>query len=60
MALFAQNMLQIAIILVRDDPTYVDMVTKFAEHYLRIAGALEKIGPNGEGLWDEQDGFFTT
>ena len=58
MALFSQNMLQIAIELSREDPTYADMTTKFIEHFLRIAAAMDKLGPQGSGLWDEEDGFF--
>jgi hypothetical protein len=58
MALFSQNMLQIAIELTRDDPTYADMATKFVEHFLRIAAAMDKMGPGGSGMWDEEDGFF--
>ena len=58
MALFSQNMLQIALELIKEDSTYIEMATKFVEHFLRIAAALDRIGPRGEGMWDEQDGFF--
>ena len=58
MALFSQNMLQIAIELSREDPTYAEMATKFVEHFLRIAAAMDKMGLHGEGMWDEEDGFF--
>jgi hypothetical protein len=56
MALFSQNMMELAAELVVHDPTYEDMVTKFAEHFLYIAGAMNKPGP--EGMWDEEDGFY--
>jgi hypothetical protein len=56
MALFSQNMMELAGELVVHDPTYEDMVTKFAEHFLYIAGAMNKPGP--EGMWDEEDGFY--
>jgi hypothetical protein len=56
MALFSQNMLEIAVELVPHDPTYEDMVTKFIEHFLYIAGAMNK--PGAEGMWDEEDGFY--
>jgi hypothetical protein len=56
MALFCQNMTEIANELTADDPVYEDMVLKFAEHFLYIAAALNGIG--SEGMWDEEDGFY--
>ena len=56
MALFSQNMLELAVELVAHDPTYEDMVTKFIEHFLYIAAAMNQPGP--EGMWDEEDGFY--
>ena len=56
MALFSQNMMELAVELVAHDPTYEDMVIKFAEHFLYIAGGMNKPGP--EGMWDEEDGFY--
>ncbi len=56
MALFSQNMAELAVELVPHDSTYEDMVTKFVEHFLYIAGAMNKSGP--EGMWDEEDGFY--
>jgi hypothetical protein len=58
MAFFSQNMLKIALELTREDPTYEEMATKFVEHFLRIAAAMDKLGPNCQGLWDDEDGFF--
>jgi hypothetical protein len=58
MALFSQNMLQIAIELTKQDPAYSEMTTKFTEHFLRIAAAMDEMGPDKEGMWDEEDGFF--
>jgi hypothetical protein len=57
MALFCQNMLQIAVELARTDPDYVDMALKFCEHFLWIASALGHMGGD-TGMWDEEDGFF--
>ncbi len=57
MALFCQNMGEIAIELMEDRPVYADMCLKFIEHYLWIASALMRAG-EGTGMWDEQDGFF--
>ena len=56
MALFSQNMLELAVELVAHDPTYGEMATKFIEHFFYIAGAMNKPGP--EGMWDEEDGFY--
>ena len=44
MALFSQNMLELAIELAANDPTYEDMVTKFAEHFFYIAAAMNRSG----------------
>jgi len=56
MALFSQNMTELAVELVAHDPTYEDMVTKFIEHFLYIAAAMNQ--PGSEGMWDEEDGFY--
>jgi hypothetical protein len=56
MALFSQNMLELAVELAAHDPTYQDMVFKFAEHFYFIAAAMNRPGP--EGMWDEDDGFY--
>jgi hypothetical protein len=56
MALFSQNMLELAVELAAHDPTYEDMVFKFAEHFYYIAAAMNRPGP--EGMWDEEDGFY--
>jgi Mannosylglycerate hydrolase MGH1-like glycoside hydrolase domain len=56
MALFSQNMLEIASEIVAEDPSYEDMVMKFAEHFLYIASAMNK--PGDDGMWDEEDGFY--
>jgi Glycosyl hydrolase family 63 C-terminal domain len=56
MALFSQNMLELAVELAAYDPTYEDMVFKFAEHFYYIAAAMNRPGP--EGMWDEEDGFY--
>ena len=56
MALFSQCMLAIALVLSREDPQYEDLAYKFAEHFLWIRAAMERVGP--AGMWDEEDGFF--
>ena len=56
MALFSQNMLELAFELSLHDPTYEDMIVKFAEHFYYIATAMNK--PGSDGMWDEEDGFY--
>ena len=57
MALYCQNMLEIAAQLALERPAYAEMCIKFMEHFLWIATALVHGGDN-VGMWDEQDGFF--
>jgi hypothetical protein len=56
MALFAQNMAEIAVELASYDPAYEEFAIKFTEHILWIAAAINR--PGEDGLWDEQDGFY--
>ena len=58
MAMFCQNMLEIAFELSKFDPTYEDMALKFAEHFLWIASAMDRVGDLHDEMWDEEDGFF--
>jgi hypothetical protein len=57
MALFCQNMLEIAVQLALERPAYVDMAQKFVEHFLWIATSMMHVGAD-TGMWDETDGFF--
>ena len=57
MALFCENMLQIANELALTDPDYVEMALKFVEHFMWIASAMVHLGQD-TGMWDEEDGFF--
>jgi len=56
MALFCQNMLEIAVELGSHEPGYEAVATKFANHFLWIARAMNQTGPGG--MWDEEDGFY--
>ena len=56
MAMFCQNMLEIAVELAAHDASYDDIAYKFAEHFLWIGAALNKVGH--DGMWDEADGFY--
>jgi hypothetical protein len=53
MAMYCQDMLELALLLAEHDPTYEDMATKFFEHFALIAAAM-----NDKGLWDEGDSFY--
>jgi hypothetical protein len=57
MALYCQNMLEIAVELAKADAGYQDMALKFCEHFLWIASAMAHLGQD-TGMWDEADGFF--
>ncbi|MGE5089934.1 MAG: MGH1-like glycoside hydrolase domain-containing protein [Candidatus Levyibacteriota bacterium] len=56
MALFSQNMLELAVELAAHDPIYEDMVFKFIEHFYYIAAGMNRGG--ADGMWDEEDGFY--
>jgi hypothetical protein len=56
MAFYCGTMLSMALELAREDATYEDMASKFFEHYVAIADAMNTMG--GPGLWCEQDGFY--
>jgi hypothetical protein len=58
MGMFCLNMLTIALELACHNPAYEDIATKFFEHFLYIASAMNAIGDGGVSLWDEQDDFF--
>jgi hypothetical protein len=57
MALFCQNMLEIAAALAVERPAYLGMCKKFVEHFLWIASSMVHAGED-IGMWDEEDGFF--
>jgi hypothetical protein len=57
MALFCQNMLEIAVQLALERPAYADMAQKFVEHFLWISTSMMHAGAD-VGMWDETDGFF--
>ena len=58
MAFFSQTMLQISVELAQVDKVYEDQASRFVEHFLRIAGAMDRIGNCADEMWDEADGFF--
>jgi len=58
MGMYTLNMLAIAMELARDDSTYEDVASKFWEHFLYIAAAMNNLGQDGVSLWNEADGFY--
>ncbi|WP_298296638.1 glucosidase [Hydrotalea sp.] len=58
MAMYSLNMLRIALELALHNQVYEDMATKFFEHFLYIAAALDNMGDEKNGLWNDTDRFF--
>ena len=58
MAMYSLNLTAIALELAREDQAYEDVASKFWEHFLHIARAMNKVGVDGVTLWDDEDGFF--
>jgi len=56
MSLFCQNMMELSVELAAHDPDFEDLTTKFVEHFLWIAAAINR--PGDDGMWDEEDGFY--
>jgi hypothetical protein len=56
MGFFCTCMLAMSVELARHDPAYEDMASKFFEHFVQIAEALNTLG--GEGLWQNDDQFY--
>jgi len=58
MAMYCLNMLAIALELAAEDDTYEDVASKFWEHFIFIADAMNELGSDGISIWDEEDGFY--
>jgi hypothetical protein len=58
MAMYSLNLLAIAMELAKEDPSYEDVASKFWEHFLHIADAINNLGDDSVGMWNDQDGFF--
>ena len=56
MAFFCGTMLSISLELARAEPAYEDMASKFFEHFIAIADAMNTLG--GTGLWCPRDGYY--
>jgi hypothetical protein len=53
MSMYCLNMLRIALELAQTNPAYEDIASKFFEHFLYIANAMEHVG-----LWNIEDQFY--
>ena len=58
MAMYSLNLMRIALELAKHNKVYEDIATKFFEHFLHIVEAMNNIGEEGIGLWDENDEFY--
>ncbi len=58
MAMFSLNLLRIALDLCEFNTVYQFSATKFLEHFLYIAGAMNNISSEHISLWDDEDNFF--
>ena len=58
MAMFSQNMLEMALTLLEHDASYEGFVVEFVERFFWIAAAMVPIGGSPDQMWDDEDGFF--
>jgi len=58
MAMYCLDMLTIALELAKENSAYEDIASKFFEHFLYIADAMNGVGDTAIALWDEDDGFY--
>ena len=58
MGMYCLNMMTIALELAQENPAYEDVASKFLEHFVYIARAMNNIAGQGIKLWDETDGFY--
>ena len=58
MGMYCLNMLAIALELARENPAYESVASKFFEHFVHIAHAMNDRGGEGIELWDKEDGFY--
>src|ERR1019366_268969 len=63
MAMYCLNLLRISLELAQHNKVYEDIATKFFEHFLSIAAAINGVSDNampedGLALWDETDEFY--
>jgi hypothetical protein len=58
MAMYALNLMRMALELAKQNPVYQEMAGKFFEHFLYIADAMTRGGDGKFNLWDDDDQFY--
>src|SRR5262249_26784534 len=58
MGMYCLNMMTIALELALENPVYEGLATKFFEHFLYVAAAMNNLSGDGIALWNEEDEFF--
>jgi hypothetical protein len=58
MAFYSQCMLQMALILCEYHQKYEEVAYKFAQHFIWIAFAMQRMGDHHDNMWNSEDGFF--
>jgi hypothetical protein len=58
MGMYCLNMMAMALELSREESSYSDVASKFFEHFMYIAQAMNDVGTDGIALWDDVDGFY--
>ena len=56
--MYCLNLLGIALELAKNNPAYEDVATKFFQHFVYIGEAVNRVGGNKNGLWNEEHGFY--
>lgn len=58
MAMYCLDLMRIALELAFENSAYEDLASKFLEHFLRIAYALNHAADGGLSPWNEERGFY--
>jgi hypothetical protein len=58
MGMYCLNLMNMALELAKENPAYEDVASKFFEHFVHIARAMNDMAGQGVALWDEEDGFY--
>ncbi len=58
MGMYCLNLLTIALELAQENHSYSDIASKFFEHFVYIAHAMNDLTSEGIELWNEEDGFY--
>ena len=58
MGMYCLNLMNMALELAKENPAYEDVASKFFEHFVNIARAMNDMAGQGIALWDEEDGFY--